>query len=220
MLLKKLILQTKHLNELYHFYKNILQMPVTQTNSKNISIAAGKTTLVFQQTNITENPFYHFAFNIPSNKIEEAFQWLKNKVEVPWIEDYKNYIAEFTSWHARSVYFIDVGGNIVELIARFDLYNDDTALFSASQILNISEIGIVLNADKFDESTNKLLQQYQLEYFSKQPPMPHFRAIGNDEGLFIVVPEMRNWYPTTIQSEIFSLSILFENNNTQYHLQL
>jgi hypothetical protein len=220
MLVKELILQTKHLDGLYHFYKNILQMPVTKTNSKNISIAAGKTTLIFQQTNIIENPFYHFAFNIPSNKIKEAFQWLKTKVEMLWIKDYENYIAEFTSWHAQSVYFIDAGENIVELIARFDLHNDNAAIFSASQILNISEIGIVLNADNFDESINKLLQQFQLEYFPKQPPLPHFRAIGNDEGLFIVVPEQRNWYPTNIQSGIFPLSILFENNNTQYHLQL
>lgn len=220
MLVKELILQTKHLDELYHFYKNILQMPIIKINSKNISIATGKTTLIFQQTNVTANPFYHFAFNIPSNKIEEAFQWLKNKVEMLWIKEYKSYIAEFTSWHARSVYFIDAGGNIVELIARFDLYNDNAELFSASQILNISEIGIVLNADNFDESINKLLQQFQLEYFTKQPPLPHFRAIGNDEGLFIVVPKQRNWYPTNIQSGIFPLSILFENNNTQYQLQV
>ena len=220
MLVKELILQTKYLDELYQFYRNILQMPVTEKDFKNISIAAGKTTLIFQQTNVTENPFYHFAFNIPSNKIEEAFQWLKNKVEILWIKDYKNYIAEFTSWHARSVYFIDAVGNIVELIARFDLHNDNAAIFSASQILNISEAGIVLNVDNFDESINKLLQQFQLEYFPKQPPLPHFRAIGNDEGLFIVVPEQRNWYPTNIQSGIFPLSILFENNNTQYQLQL
>ncbi len=220
MLLKELILQTKCLNELHGFYKNILQLQVTQTDSTTILIKAGNTALTFQQTHSTVNPFYHFAFNIPSNKIEEAHDWLRNKVKVLWIEDYKSYFAEFTRWHARSLYFLDPAGNIVELIARFDLHNADAALFSASQILNISEIGIVLNTGKFDESIDKLLQQFQLNYFPKQPPMQHFRAIGNDEGLFIVVPEQRNWYPTNIKSGIFPLSILFENNNTQYHLQL
>ena len=84
-----------------------LRWRVIETNAKTISINAGKTTLIFQQTNNPEKPFYHFAFNIPSNKIDEAFQWLKDKVEILWIDEYKNYIAEFTAWNARSVYFMD-----------------------------------------------------------------------------------------------------------------
>lgn len=214
MRLKELILQTKHLDELYQFYKTVLRLQVTQTNSTIISIKAGKTTLIFQQTNAATKPFYHFAFNIPSNKIEAAFLGLKTKVEVLWIEEYNSYIAEFTSWHARSVYFLDSAGNVLEFIARFDLQNETTKPFSSSQILNISEIGIVLDTDKFDESINKIQRQFQLEYFSKQQALPHFRALGNDEGLFIIVPQQRNWYPTNIQNEIFPLSILFENNNT------
>jgi extradiol dioxygenase family protein len=220
MRLQELILQAKHLDELDQFYKTVLQLQVTQTNSKSISLKAGKTTLIFQQTNLAAKPFYHFAFNIPSNKIEEAFQWLKTKVKLLWIEEYKSYIAEFASWHARSVYFIDPAGNIVEFIARFDLHNDDAEPFSSSQILNISEIGIVFEAEKFNERAEELLQQSQLQYFSKQPPMQHFRAVGSDEGLFIVVPQQRNWYPTNIQSAIFPLSISLENKNTEYHLQL
>ena len=107
MLLKELILQTKKIDELYAFYKNVLQLEVIKSEAKTISINAGKTRLIFQETNDTENPFYHFAFNIPSNKIEEGLQWLKDKVEVLWIEEYKNYIAEFTNWNARSVYFFN-----------------------------------------------------------------------------------------------------------------
>ena len=141
-------------------------------------------------------------------------------MKVLWIEDYKNYIAEFNRWHARSVYFTDPAGNIVELIARFDLKDNIPEHFSSSQIRNISEIGLVFKSEVFDETVIKLTQQFRLGYFSKQPPMPHFKAIGDDEGLFIIVPEQRNWYPTNIQSGVFALSILFENNNTQYHLQL
>jgi hypothetical protein len=218
--IKELILQTKQLNQLYEFYKTTLQLQVTQTDSKTISIKAGKTTLIFQEANSIINPFYHFAFNIPANKIAEALEWLKNKAEVLWIEDYKNYIAEFNRWHARSVYFIDAAGNIVELIARFDLHNDDAAAFSSSQILNVSEIGIVFETEKLDEGTIELLHKFQLQYFPKQPPMQHFRAIGDDEGLFIVVPAQRNWYPKNIQSGTFPLSILFENDNTEFRLKL
>jgi len=220
MLFKEITLQTKNADALYDFYKNTLQLNVVKANAKTISINAGKTTLIFEQTNNAEKPFYHFAFNIPSNKMEEALQWLKEKVELLWIEDYKSFIAEFTHWNARSVYFLDTAGNIVELIARFDLHDEADETFSPAHIRNVSEIGIVFNAEQFDASVNELMQQYQLEYFSKQPPMKHFRAIGDDEGLFIVVPEHRNWYPTNIAGGIFPLSVMFENKNKKYCLQL
>jgi len=220
MLFKEIILQTKNIDELYNFYKNKLQLNVSQTSSKTISVNAGKTTLIFNQTNNSGKPFYHFAFNIPFNKIEEALQWLKDKVELLWIEDYKNYIAEFTNWSARSVYFLDAAGNIVELIARFDLHDEVNEIFSSHHIRNISEIGIVFSAEQYDEGVNEMMQQCQLEYFSKQPPLKHFRAIGDDEGLFIIVPQQRNWYPTSIASEIFPLSVVFENNNGENSLEL
>jgi catechol-2,3-dioxygenase len=149
-------------------------------------------------------------FNIPSNKIEEALQWLNDRVQLLWIEDYESYIADFTAWHARSVYFKDPAGNILEFIARFDLHDTTSEPFSALQIRNISEIGIVLPTEKFDKEVNDLLQKFQMNYFSRQPPMKHFRAIGDDEGLLIVVPEHRNWYPTNIPGRIFPLAVKFE----------
>jgi hypothetical protein len=220
MLFKKITLQTKDIDEVYDFYKNRLQLKAIKSNAKTISIDAGKTVLIFEQMNNVEKPFYHFAFNIASNKIEEAMQWLNNKAESLWIEEYKDYIAEFTDWNARSVYFIDPAGNIVEFIARFDLHDEVEQPFSSMHIRNVSEIGIVFDAQSFDAGVNKIMQQYQLKYFSKQQPLKHFRAIGDDEGLFIVVPERRNWYPTNIAAGIFPLSVVFEDNNREYRLRL
>ena len=220
MLFKEIMLQTKDIHKLYDFYKNKLQLKVAKPNSNTVSIEAGKTTSIFKQTGSAEKSFYHFAFNIPSNKIEEAVEWLKNKVDLIWIEDYKNYIAEFTNWNARSIYFPDAVGNIVELIARCDLHDKVDETFSSQHIRNVSEIGVVFNAEQFDKRVNELIHQNQLEYYSKQPPLKHFRAIGDDEGLFIVVPEHRNWYPTNNASKIFPLSVVFENNGREYCLQL
>jgi catechol 2,3-dioxygenase-like lactoylglutathione lyase family enzyme len=220
MLFKEILLQTKNIDALYDFYKDKLRLTVVKSGQKTISINAGKTTLIFKQTDNEEKPFVHFAFNIPSNKIEDALRWLKNKVELFWIDDYNSHVAEFTNWNARSVYFLDPAGNIVELIARVDLHDEVDEPFSSQHIRNVSEIGIVFNAEQFDVSVNAILQQYQLKYFAKQPPLKHFRAIGDDEGLFIIAPEHRNWYPTNIASGIFPLSVVFENNNREYRLQL
>ena len=48
-----------------------------------------------------------------------------------WMEDYEDDIANFVNWHAKSVYFFDPAGNIVELIARFDLDNKTSETFSS-----------------------------------------------------------------------------------------
>jgi hypothetical protein len=195
MLLKEIRLQAVDLHTLYNFYKDVLELPAAYFKEKSISVTAGKSQLIFEETNDIKNPFYHFAFNIPSNKFEEAFEWMKKKVALLWLDDYKSFIADFTNWNAKSFYFLDPAGNILEMIARFDLKDNAVETFSSAQIRNVSEIGLVLPEKSFDEEVNEFMRQFSLSYFSKQPPKAGFRAIGNDKGLFITVPENRTWYP-------------------------
>ena len=216
--LREISLQTKNITALSDFYASVLGLPVFE-DSKRITVTAGSTTLHFDAT-IDSKPFYHFAFNIPSEKIEEAARWLQGKVELLWIDEYQSEIAEFSTWNARSVYFFDPAGNIVEFIARAELNDHPTEPFSAAQIRSVSEIGLVLPFEMFDQKVNDLMQRFQLKYFSKQPPMKHFRAIGDDEGLFIVVPENRNWYPTNIAAGIFPLDVKFINEGKELELRL
>ena len=216
MQLTEISLQAKNIPALSDFYAAVLGLPVFE-NSKRITVTAGRTILHFDPA-IDSEPFYHFAFNIPSTKIEEAAQWLKGKVELLWIDEYQSEIAEFTTWNARSVYFFDPAGNIVEFIARADLNDHAAEAFSAAQIRSVSEIGLVSPVAEFEQRVNDLIQNFHLEYFSKQPPMKHFRAIGDDQGLFIVVPENRNWYPTNIAGGIFPLGVKFINEGKEYEL--
>jgi catechol-2,3-dioxygenase len=218
MQINRVILQTSLLKELTAFYESGLNLHTDIKNDGEIIIGIGSTELVFKQVSVAD-PFYHIAINIPDNKIEEAKGWLMDRVDLIWINDYKSDIADFVNWHAKSVYFFDPAGNIVELIARFDLDNKTEEPFSATQFLSISEVGLVITANEFDESVRSLLQQFQLSYFDKQPPLPHFRAIGDDEGLFIVVPENRNWFPTNKPSGIFPMEIRFENKGKEYLLK-
>ncbi len=220
MLLKEIKLQTRHVTELFIFYKEVLQLPVTFLEEKTISILSGQSLLIFTETNGSTDPFYHFAFNIPSNKFDEAFQWVQNRTELLWLDEYKSYVADFVNWHAKSVYFQDPAGNILELITRFDLNDNVYESFSSKQFRNISEIGLVFPVDLLDKNVNVLLANYDLEYFLKQPPLPYFRAIGDDEGLFIAVPENRNWFATHTPSGIFPIEVSFINNNNLYKLKM
>jgi hypothetical protein len=217
MVFRTLILQTAYLETLKEFYSSILSLPVQVLNREEVSIEIGTSELIFLETK-NEEPFYHFAVNIPSNKIEEAKAWLSDKVKLLWMEDYKSDIADFVNWHAKSVYFYDPAGNIVELIARLDLDNDDDDAFSSKQFLSINEVGLVFKQDEFDQRTSALLKNYSLSYFTKQPPLPQFKAIGDDSGLFVVVPEHRNWYPTDKPSGVFPMRVEFENEGKEYQL--
>jgi hypothetical protein len=102
MLLKELRLQANHPRALHNFYKEILEPPANYEDG-SIMVAAGKSKLIFEQRNDHENPFYHFAFNIPGNKFEEALQWMKRKAGLLWPDDYKGYPADFIGWHVKSI---------------------------------------------------------------------------------------------------------------------
>jgi hypothetical protein len=218
MQLKQLILQTSSLKELSSFYSTLMELPVDTASKREIEIKIGSTELIFQQT-VAGNPFYHLAITIPSNKIKEAWNWLSSRVKLVWIEEYKSDIADFVNWNAKSLYFFDPAGNILELIARFDLNNEMDEPFSSRQLLSVSEIGLVFKEDELNKKVENLLQQYHLSYFDKQPPLPQFKVAGDNEGLFVIVPENRNWFPTDKISGIFPMEILFENKGTKYLLK-
>ena len=219
MKIKKLSLQTAYLKTLQEFYSSILELPVQSPGENKINIKVGGNDLVFTETTKAE-PFYHYAINIPANKIEEAKDWLSNRVRLLWMEDYKDDIADFVNWNAKSIYFYDPAGNIVELIARFDLNNNASEMFSPDQFLSINEVGLVFTNENFEKEIMSLGDSYSLSYFDKQPPLPKFRAMGDDHGLFVIVPEHRNWYPTDKPSGIFPLSVEFENEGKGHHLEI
>ena len=218
MRVKKLVLQTAHLKTLEEFYSLVLQLHVQSIDDAEIKVTMGDSDLVFIKADHPE-PFYHFAINIPANKIEQAKTWLTAKVELLWMDDYKSDIADFRNWNAKSVYFYDPAGNIVELIARFDLRNESNESFSSKQFISISEVGLVFKARDFEQKNAELISSYFLSYFSKQPPLPQFRAIGDDEGLFVLVPEKRDWYPTKKPAGIFPMTVEFESEGKNFRLE-
>ncbi|MEP6927454.1 MAG: hypothetical protein ABI834_07450, partial [Ginsengibacter sp.] len=63
MFLQVIRLQTNHLALLNNFYKDVLELATVYLDQKIIGVTAGKSQLIFEQTNVIENPFYHFAFN-------------------------------------------------------------------------------------------------------------------------------------------------------------
>jgi catechol-2,3-dioxygenase len=214
MKIKSLVLETKDIKRLANFYETILELDVVRSGTE-FTVNLNASAIRFKLS-VSGDPFYHFAIAIPCNKIEEARKWMAEKLELIWIEEYKNVIADFVNWKARSIYFFDAAGNIVELIARFDLHNETEEKFSSKHFLSVSEIGLVFPEHEIEIKTQELLKQYALSYFDKQQPFPNFKAVGDDEGLLIIVTDNRNWYPTTKPSGIFSLELEMEQKGKTY----
>ncbi|MDP5201735.1 VOC family protein [Flavobacterium sp. DG2-3] len=207
-------ISTKDIHRTKSFYQEVLELFILENDKNSVTIQAGESILKFVE-DPQFNSIYHFAFNIPENQLEEAIEWCQNKVDLILIED-KKVITHFENWNAHAVYFYDNNGNLLEFIARHDLNNEQVGEFNSASILNISEIGIV-NENPL-ELGKQLIEEHGLHFFSKNDNSEFFSAIGDDNGLLILVRPNRNWYPTQTPAESNPVKISLENNENLVEL--
>ena len=206
MKLKEIHLLSDNLNGTAEFYTNVLGLPtVTQTDG-TLAIQAGNTALVFHQSENT-GATYHVAFDIPNNKLKEAHQWLKKKASIIPVSQ-TSVFADFDAWFAKSFYFYDNNGNVLEFICRDAVANALDSPFDSGMILYASEIGIV--TDNVAATAKSITKQYGIPNFSRQTPSENFTALGDDYGLFVIVHSSRNWYPTDTRAKSFWSRIVFD----------
>ncbi len=161
-------------------------------------------TLTFEQTDAFIP--YHFAFNIPSFQIREALNWLQS-ISVDMIPYKEQFLVDFKAWNADAVYFYDPDGNILELIARKNLNLSTNQAFSAKSILSISEIGMPVQ--NVFEASEMLKATIGLKQYSGD--RDYFCAMGDEEGLFIIVDEARKkWMPTEIPAKAAAFESLID----------
>jgi len=208
MKIKKLTLFSAQVEKQAFFYSKVLSLPKIGQKEDSVSFMIGDSVLKFSYR--PEVKPYHFAFNICSNKAEDAMQWLSKRVELLSYEGKK--IVNFRSWDAEAIYFYDSDGNIVEFIARHRLnQNSYSGNFSASDLLSISEIGV---------PTLSIQSIYNFLYKNFQQPiydgtLQRFAAIGDEEGLFIIVNQNKKWMPTNDPAQLIDFEGIFEFNNQE-----
>jgi catechol-2,3-dioxygenase len=197
----ELQLETHCLEELKQFYTEILELPLLEERKRTFSFQAGATKIRFCQAEPPEKPFYHFAFNIPENQLKEAKKWLSGRTTL--IEKDGRDEFRFENWNADAVYFYDPGGNIVEFIARHSLTNRSDEKFSAQSILCVSEIGYVVEDVRL--FSEHIKEELNLELWDGDEQQ--FAAVGDEEGLLIVVPVNRGWFPVDKPAEIHPVTV-------------
>ena len=202
----KLTLQARDIATLRQFYMETLGLRLTRDERHTITIAAGGTELTFVET-ASGHPIYHFAFNIPENKLDAARTWLRPRTAIHR-EPGGDEVYNFASWNAHAVYFFDPAGNILEFIARHSLKNaapivrthpasggpelaaDATAPFTSADILYASEIGIVV--DDVVAAVAAARRDWGLQVFNGTKSHD-FAAVGTDEHLLIFAQRGRPW---------------------------
>src|SRR4051812_39250216 len=172
---------TSSIEQTRKFYQEGLGLTLEQASEDLVQFKLPHTRLFFHQAT-SGRPEYHIAFNIPANQIKQALEWISARAEIIPLEP-GNPVADFRNWNAEAFYFYDNNHNILELITRRDLHNEQAGDFDHRSILSVSEVGIVTK--NVSEYTGQLKQEYRLDYFEKQKPTPHFAAMGDDQGLLI-----------------------------------
>ena len=189
-------MHSDRLDELREFYEEQLELPAA-IGDETLTVEAGTTRLIFSPDEAAENePFYHFAFNIPENQIESACQWQKKRT--PLLRRGGKEIIHFSGINAHSVYFNDPAGNIVEYIARHDLNNSEEGAFGPKQILYASEIGLVV--DNVSQTQREIKDTLGLTGFPGSFRSQSFSPVGDAHALLILVKRNRMWFPNKKQA--------------------
>jgi catechol-2,3-dioxygenase len=135
----------------------------------------------------------HFAVNVPPDRFEEAVAWGRSQAELIQ-ED-----VPFEAWRARAAYYFDPAGNLIELIARERAPGDEL-------LIEVSEVGLPV-AD-VGAAVDFLEAELGLPHFSGD--RKSFSAVGDDRGLFIVVPVGREWLFTDIPASDAPVRVTIE----------
>jgi catechol-2,3-dioxygenase len=139
----------------------------------------------------------HFAVNVAPDRFEEAVAWARERFAVLRAD------VPFPHWSARASYFFDPAGNLVELIARERAPGDEL-------LLEVSEVGLPV-AD-VGEAVAFLEAELGLPHFSGD--RHNFSAVGDDRGLFILVPVGRHWLFTEEPAPDVPLRVTIESERS------
>ncbi len=219
--------------ELRRFYCGILGLrEYGPSRSDRLVVEAGSSRLTFvapQTLDPTAPPNwhgrYHLAFDVPNGRFDAAYDWLRER-RSPLANSEGETRFHSQDWDSDSVYFLDPQGNILELIARYEVGDPveldecDGQPFDANEVLSISEIGLAVQdmADATAQLMNEMPGLRPYKTVSEE-----FRPLGDGYGLLIVVHRGRVWFPNTgvpADPLPLTLELELENGPTRYRLQV
>ena len=154
-----------------------------------VRVVVGSTLLVFRELPEMTGAL-HLAITIPTGTFDAAKAWIAGLTTVLGTADQDEFEGP-PNWNSRSVYFEGPDQQLLELIERRDL-PVDVGENTAVPLVSVSEVGVpvpdVLGAVE-------ALRRAGLEPYAN-PPGESFAAVGDVDGLVILVSPDRRWFPT------------------------
>lgn len=207
MKIRELCLFTKNLELEKAFYTKTLGFKLIEETQDSFTLKIGWSKLIFRRTERLYK--YHYCFLIPSNKHEEAMQWMEKRTTVLDIENGRK-TQRFESWNADSFYFYDASGNVAEFIVRYDLKNNSDKAFCIDDVICVNEIGLPTISI---QETNSFLEKELNSAFWKGNKT-YFGTNGTQEGLLLLpnYEVRKKWFPTDLDVEPSPFSAVLETD--------
>jgi catechol 2,3-dioxygenase-like lactoylglutathione lyase family enzyme len=178
----QLFLKCFHLIEMKKFYTEELEMKLISESDQHFAVLAGSTKLFFELD--TEVPYYHVCFRTGKDYFDNMFQKLTEKSLLLPDED-----GDYSMfWEGKQAYFYDPDGNIIEMLERPFHWGGNQP---EKSWYDVGEIGMPVK--QISETHEKLSQVVPSRYKGESET---FSFYGDTDGVFVLVKEGRNWYPT------------------------
>lgn len=180
-------LATRSLDGTARFWER-LGCPVDRTDGV-VEVVVGSTRLLFRELPEMTGAL-HLAITIPAGTFDVAAAWIAGIATVLVDADGRDEFDGPPNWNSRSVYFEGPDQQLLELIERRDLAVSTPA--SAVPLVSVSEVGIAVPDVLGAVET---LRRAGLEPYAN-PAGEGFAAVGDVDGLVILVSPERRWFPT------------------------
>lgn len=204
MRITSVVFNTSDLRRAETFYGELLGLPVHHEND-GLRVRVGSSELVLRE-GPTGPGRQHLAWTIPRGQLPSAKLWLSSRVTLLRDTDGQDEFDMPTMWNARSLYFTDPDGNILELIIRREIPDDRDHPFTAADIQNISEVGVPV-ADVAAAAAG-IRAAFGLPGYGSGSAS--FQPLGTVHGMLILVTPGRAWFPTDEPSGTSRLEVTIE----------
>ena len=194
------------------FWRDVMGFPTDSVAPNSFRVDIGLNSITFINnsgaidTSSTITPKYQFTISIPSNQIENCYNWLidadstnpsKIRERAKFWTDAEtgSVIYRRNQYNSQSIYIKDAGNNIVEILARHDLNNTAEGEFNRGMFLGITEVGVV--SRDLRKAAEELKAAYGVEEVVGSSNS--YKPLGGPTGLLKLNIEGKIWTPTENQ---------------------
>jgi hypothetical protein len=187
MQIKEALLPTRSTSTVAAFFDR-LGCVITRDGS-SVTVRIGLSRMRFVEGDFDGS--HHLAFTIPTGTFDKARHWLEQRTTLLSVDDRTEFEGP-ESWNSRSMYFDGPDGQVLELIERRALPIRHVESFTADDLECVSEIGVAVPDVLAAVAT---LRAAGIRPYGNKPT-GGFAAVGNIDGLLILVTPGRAWFPT------------------------